>query len=233
MNKRILLYLHYKLREIYKSEITSFQKLFNERLFPSFNNIENEAEKYTEDEYDRLGSQVHPEWIDMSDIADQALEKGANYFEELSRVKYAFTAMAITSLYHMWEQQVRRFLYKEMRHDFRLEMSEFCTGGVKDILKIFNYYQVDLTGFECWDNIDELRLLCNVLKHGAGKSAQQLYQINSDLFKKSWLNYSEPRFLETTLLDENMNINQGLFNQYAISLVTFWSVLPERCYLKE
>jgi len=99
MMKRQLYFDPYK-RKWLKSEIAAYSKIFNERLFPTFENIEEEAEEYSEHIYDELGQLPGDGSIDMSEIAELAMEKGITYYEELSLVKYSFTAITIASLYH-------------------------------------------------------------------------------------------------------------------------------------
>ena len=227
------LYLDPYKRKWLKSEISAYSKIFNERLFPSFENIEEEAEEYSEQIYDELGHMPGDDSIDMSDIADLAWEKGVTYYEELSLVKYSFTAIAIASLYHLWEQQARKFLYDEMSRSFKIEFTDFCKGGMKDIKIHFRLYDIDLEKLQCWSKLDELRLMSNVIKHGDGGSAKDLAEINKALLSNPNFPFNEHRPLDTTLLEQRLNVNQALFNDYSEILLQFWDELPERSYLIE
>ncbi|MCX5903213.1 MAG: hypothetical protein NTV89_07020 [Proteobacteria bacterium] len=224
------LYLYPQLRNILKGQILSFSKTFNERLFPAFNNIENEAEEYTEKIYEKFCENCFSEYVDLADLADSAMDKGVAYYSELNLVHYSFTAMSISSLYHLWEQQVRKFLFDEMRHTYKLDFKTFCVHGITEIKEFFKHHNIDLETLSVWDKIDELRLLCNVIKHGDGKSADELKSKNSNLFRESFLSEEFTLPLDTTLLEENLIINQLLFNEYAGILSCFWEELPERCY---
>jgi hypothetical protein len=74
--------------------------------------------------------------------------------------------------------------------------------------------------------------LCNVVKHGDGSAAQKLLKLNKDLFKAEYRKEVYGLNLDTTLLDESLQINQNLFNNYGENIVTFWNELPERSKIK-
>lgn len=230
---RSQLYLHSQRRELLKSEISAFNRVFNQRLFPTFENIEEEADKYSERIYEELGQQPGDGSIDMSDIAEFALDKGITFYDELSFVKYSFTAMAIASLYHLWEQQVRKFLYDEMKQSFRINFTGFCKGGIKDIKLHLRSYGIELEKLESWNMLNELRLMCNVIKHGDGKSAKELAQINKSLLVNPRRMFSDSTPLDTTLLEERLNVTLDLFNSYSEKLLQFWDEMPERALLRE
>jgi len=220
-------------RKYYKSTIEAFKKFFNDKLFSNFDNIEDDAEKFVQEYNNELSSMPSDGSIDMFDIAERVQDKGIIFYSELKLVKYQFEAISISSLYHIWEQQTRKYLYDEMRHVCKLNFSEFCKGGITDIKKLFSFHNLNLTKLQCWELIDELRLLCNVIKHGDGNSAKQLLKKNSNLFnrKNSDIDFNLP--LDTTLLEETLNIDQELFNKYADNLIAFWDELPERSFSNE
>ena len=221
-------------RDYHKSEITRFVDVFNDKLFPVFEDTDKQGDQYAEDYYHKFMEMPGDDSIDPATIAEDALEKGIDYYSSLTLAKYEFTAMSIATLYFMWEQQVRRFLYEEMSHLFKLEFKTFCTniGQIKDR---FSFHNLNIEELECWPEINKLRLLCNVIKHGDGKSAKELYQIDNSFFEidLTALADTDDHKLETTLLDENLVIDQNTFNRFAKVLEHFWDQIPERNYSGE
>lgn len=228
MTQKSQLYLHDYLRDYLKSEIESFRKFYDERLFPNFDNLETEAENHSDVFYQRALETYNPD-IDPSSIADSALEEGIGKYQELSLIKYEFTASAISTSFMLWEQQVRRFLYKEMQHCFKIKMKNFCTN-VKEIKQLFAYHGVDIESLDCWGKVNELQLLNNVIKHGDGRSAEELRQFNKSLFDNRYIQDDFPLSIESTLLSEVLAVSQSLFNEYCKYLKTFWDQLPERSF---
>jgi len=226
------LYLYPDLRSYYKEHIRVYRDFYWERLFPNFNNIEDEADQYARDRFDSLLSSPGDPSIDPSEIAEQVQGEAIQFYEQFNLVHYTFIASSISSLYVIWEQQLRKFLYEERKHDYEIDFEKFCTKGMNDIQSILNKYGIDITTFKSWDLIKELQLLNNTIKHGDGSSARKLYKINKRLFKEDTLSRSKIQYLDSTMLEENLAISQKDFQIYADNLIQFWDELPERVYEK-
>ncbi len=146
-------------------------------------------------------------------------------------------AILHATLYQLWEHQLRLFLFKEMSHvhKYELDFKSFCTS-MDEIRKNLAFYNVNFESFACWPRIIELRLLCNVIKHGEGGSAEQLRKINLALFRKEPALFDIKREIDymyiykTTLLEETLNINEMNLQDYKGALISFWDEIPERNY---
>jgi hypothetical protein len=224
------LYLHDSLRNFYISEIQKFTRVFNTKLFPVFSEIDQEAEEFGKEYFDKIMNSPGDGSIDPADIAETAMNKAVSHYSDLSLVRYEFTAMSIATLYQLWEQQVRRFLFKEMSHSYQLKFSKFCSKGIKEIKNHFKKHNVDLEKLNSWPKLNELRALCNVIKHGDGSEANNLMILNKNLFKVEYQDRTYGLNLDTTLLEESLQIDQDTFNNYSENLVAFWKELPERSY---
>ena len=227
---QIKLRLYHTLRNIFKSQVAAYKEIFNQKLFPNFENISNEAEKYAEDFYQQLCSQSYDDHDDYY-VAEKAFQKGFEHYQDLYLFQYVFTANSITNLYHFWEQQVRYFLYSELKFDFKIKFTKFCEKGIKDLKNLLSAFNINVENFSSWSLLNELRILANVIKHGDGHSATELNKINPTLFRSEIKMYSGDLILHTTLFEENLNINQDLFNDYANNILKFWDEFPEMTFL--
>jgi hypothetical protein len=225
---RSQLYLSDDLRAFFKSEISTFVQIFSAKLFPVFSMIDEEAEKFSEEYFEKALNNVYDDSIDPASVAETAIDKALSHFSDLSLVRYEFTAMAIATLYLIWEQQMRKFLYRELRHNYKIDFPSFCTSGIKEIKEIFSEHSVDIETMKAWPKLDELRLLCNVVKHGDGGSAKRLFGLNKGLFREEYYKDKNGLVLDTTLLEETLNLNEETFSAYGNVLIEFWSELPER-----
>ena len=77
-----------------------------------------------------------------------------------------------------------------------------------------------------------MSLLCNVIKHGDGKSAKELRKIKPTLFKQEG-NIGHMEAFKTTLLEETLNINETTLQNYREALLSFWDEIPEKNYSNE
>jgi hypothetical protein len=222
------LYLPEITRRYLKLEIQSFVQIYFQKLLPVFSDIASEADRLANDFYDDFMSQpAYNEYIDPASIAEQALEMSIEHYSYLKLGKYSLTATWHATLYQVWEQQLRVFLFREMSHVYKLEFKTFCTT-IDKMKEKFLFHNVDIEHLVCWPKINELRLLCNVIKHGPGDSAEKLREINPILFRR------EPMgSYNTTLLEETLNINETTLQQYRDVLLSFWDEIPEQNYSNE
>ncbi len=219
-------------RSYLKSEIQSFTEIYFQKLLPVFKDIESEADKLANEFYDDFMNQpADDEYIDPSTIAEQALNIGIAHYSYLKLGRYNLTASWHATLYQLWEQQSRLFLFREMSHYNRIKFDTFCTN-LSEIKIKYKFHNVEIEQFSCWTRIEELRLLCNVIKHGDGDSAKRLRKIKSDMFKQEdEVDYMEA--YKTTLLQETLNITEITLNNYREALLSFWDEIPERNYSNE
>jgi len=145
--------------------------------------------------------------------------------------KYNLTATWHATHYQVWEQQLRLFLFCEISHTRNIKFEKFC-DCLSKIKEKFRLYKIDIESFSCWSQINELKLLCNAIKHGVGSSEIELRKIKPALFKQEdGIDYMKT--FKTTLLEESLNINVMTLQKYKEALLTFWDEIPERSYSDE
>lgn len=79
--------------------------------------LSEEAERYTDEEYERLGSMYGGEDSDMAAIAETAIERGQEFYGLLSDLKKQTMLGALAGLYHQWDKDLRDFVEQELAHD--------------------------------------------------------------------------------------------------------------------
>lgn len=228
------LYLYRSKRERFKKSYELFIDTYTNKIATQFLNIEHEANKISEEYYKELGKYFNPECDDPGDYAELAWEKGLDYYEGLSLMKYNTKMMWISTVYQFWEQQVRRFLYEEIcnthtiynKNGSECGYKGFCTRGIDDIKDEFLWFNYDLVLKKSWKEINELRLLANVIKHGDGWSAKELQKLKPEYFQDEFQN-NRLELYKTTLNDEVLNIQEEDFVRYCKSLIGFWDEIPE------
>jgi hypothetical protein len=226
------LYLPETMRRSLKSDISDFVKIYFQKLLLVFKDIERDADKHTNDFFDNSMSQpAYDDSIDPASIAENAQEEGIEHYSYLKLGKYNLTATWHVTLYQVWEQQTRLFLFHEMSHVCDIQFETFCTK-LSEIKEKFKFHNVGIEGFSCWPQIKELSLLCNAIKHGDGNSAKSLRKIKPELFKQEdGTDYMKT--FKTTLLEETLNINETTLQNYRDALLSFWDEIPERSYNTE
>lgn len=77
--------------------------------------------------------------------------------------------------------------------------------------------------------INHLRLVCNVIKHGEGSSAEDLRKKRPDIIIK----HDEIELLElygSSLLEEVLAITDNTLKEFGKAIKDFWESFPERSF---
>jgi hypothetical protein len=233
---RTQLYLWDNLREKKKNELKYIKDFYFERIYPNFENPEEEAEEYRDKIWnDSINAAHYSEDYepDFESLAGDCEEAAYDKYEILSLMKYRNLGMWISCLCQVWEQQLITFVKHEMEKDGW----EF-TGGTdfNEVKECFKIHNQNLENMKNWNKIKELRLIVNVLKHAEGNSADILRKIRPSLFNWSSeynIEGDKLEFHKSTLLEETLNISNEDFIEYYNILIEFWNELPETMYSDE
>ncbi len=229
-----LLYLTPDHKKYFQGKIQSLTRVFIDKLFPTFINIQEEAEEHSENLFDSICQSVGGENSDPSDAAEYAMDEGVEYYQALSLAKYGFTAFSISLLYHFWEQQIKYYLFNELRKNrYRIDFKDFSKiiYNINNIKNLLLEHDVDIEKFDSWDKLNELRLLNNAVKHGSTDNFLRLKNKNSTLFH-SWIIEDDETItrLDSCILEEILDISEANFKEYSDVLMQFWEEFPERNY---
>ena len=204
------------------------------RVFSQFRDIEGEAQAHADNQYHWGGSLPARDDIDMSDVAEWALEEGIERYELLSDLRKQIILGALAGLYHQWDKDLREFVEAELRHDIRLGDAAKVAWdpnprNVFDMLKQF--------GWDCreegfFSKIDACRLIVNVYKHGKGRSLEDLAKTYPEYLRNllGASNFDCSKWMDQ-LDHERLEISEAQFEVFAAALRTFWTKFPERLFL--
>lgn len=223
------LYLPEMDKEYFKHQIGRFVSVYKFKLNAVFDSMAMEANEHGNSFYNQAMQHYYPEYqIDPSDIAEEALNRSVEHWDLLNHGRYVLLASWHVALYEAFEQQVRLFLIKEISHDYRFKNGSFVSR-LKDFKTIFVLYGVNLNSVKGLKKIDHLRLLCNVIKHGEGTSADELRKKRPGLIKT----IEETELLDlygSSLLDESLAISVETLMEFGNSIEDFWDSFPERSF---
>ncbi|MBE7123672.1 hypothetical protein [Bacillus cereus] len=214
----------------------TYIETYTNRISPVFDNIDEEAKEKAEEAHRQMTAHLIPEYCDPSEYADDAWQYGIEYYENISLMQYITKLMWISTMYQFWEQQLRKFLYKELtrngyiyaaKNNKEIEYKDFCTN-IGKIKHFFLEFKVDLTSLQCWEKLEELRLLANVIKHGDGGSATSLMNTRPRIFNSAHVSGNLLERYKTTLNDKVLDVNEQDIKDYADAIIDFWEQLPER-----
>lgn len=204
----------------------TFEEIYVRTIVPLldeyFEALENEQEHFMWEE------QMETSFTDEATKQEFAKQIFEN-FEEKHKIwllgLYNVRLMWIATMYQFWEQQVRKFLYDEIygkKDKKEVEFKDFCIEGIKDFKKEFKKLDCNITKMDSWLDINELRMLTNVIKHGEGSSSTNLKKKSADLFDGKKME------LHRTILNERvLKIPDSHFTKYKSAIQKFWEEISE------
>jgi hypothetical protein len=196
---------------VYSHEVTS-------RVLAAFANIAAEADARSDDYFDNKMDE--PAWDDTgpdeAEIAEAADDHGVTFYSDLQFVKHQVTGLAISGLYHLWERVLKQFLERESGKsiasaDFH-NLIELLTSCGWKTLRSTNFY----------NDLEHLRLIANVIKHGDGTSCDELLATSPEMFREGiYSSYNRIRKAE------HLELASEDFLRFTVAVREFFEQFPE------
>lgn len=167
-------------RSAYIPVIGAFRSTATQSITASLSGIEDDFDTFANDEFDRLSSTPSDGSEDLGDIAEKALDNAIIYYQTLHGLRQGILNLLAAGLHHLFEQQQQAFVSGQAPHQRNARFTAFLRD-----------HGVNCETFSCTDSIRELRLVANVAKHGAGRSAKELAALRPDLFQHQEVEVSQ------------------------------------------
>lgn len=156
-----------------------------ERALPSFDGLEEEADRASEEALDRLGRAFDPDCDDPADAYQAALDEGITYYTMRTSARQALLNLYSMALHHFLEQELIFLLRRELLPQHVENERKWFSPEV--VLEAFAAQGIDLAAFPEWPKLTELRHVANVAKHAEGRSAEQLWELRPELFTPQFM----------------------------------------------
>ena len=217
-------------------ELQGFRVGALEKVVPAFEGIAEDAERAIEAEYERLGSMTaYDAQIDMSDVADMAMEHRTTVYETMFGVRQGVLNLLAVGLYHLFEQQQLFFLRRGL-----LSRAEY---DVPALLKVDEFEKrlaecgVECQSFSCAGKLQELRTAANAIKHAKGRAGDKLAKLRPDLFRSPGLLLEgddaesfpaaawAQHLLYTPLAGDGLYVSERDLSEWCDAAIAFWEEL--------
>ena len=219
------LFWAHSVKSLYVPTIRYFSKALSDRLLPVFNNLAEEAGRFEHEEYQRLGALPAFYESDGSELAERAHDNAVFWYSSMAAVKQSVINLYAVGLRHLFEQQ----LFDLVRHvplaskddaDYKKDLEALCKNGV------------DVERFGSWQMLEELRLICNAVKHAEGSGTSQLRSLRPDLFVYPTMAglslFSRSVSVLQPLAGEDIYLREADIEKYALAIENFWDEVSQR-----
>jgi len=154
-------------------EVETLRETVEKRLLPSFEGIEEEANRIEADAWHRL-NEAASECADGATLAEAAQEAGVAHYLRFLDARQGLLNLFAVAAWHQFEQQAITLVRRELSGPKAMKWRACATRLRKA--------GVDPETFPQWEKLEELRHVANVAKHAEGSSAEELEKIRTDLF---------------------------------------------------
>lgn len=196
------------------------------RVIGQFNNIEEEADQFARESYDRRGQRFDPDYHDEGEVAEAAWDDGVNHYMLLSGMRQQMIFAVAAGMYHEWDKQLREWLENELGHNFKLDKLkvQIWKQDIGSLFDMLDGWGWNLKVQPFHDLIDACRLVVNVYKHGAGSSLDQL----AEKYGQYLRNYSQGSGNPwgNFVRHDQLQLDEDGLRDFFEALKAFWMYVP-------
>jgi hypothetical protein len=220
-------------QSMFKSHLERILQVLEQRLLPTFDEIEAEATALQEKTYNELMSMpFDPDVVDEAMLAESAFEAGYAHYSGMEAVRQSLVNSFAPMLYHTWEQQLLAFHRKEVLHPEEERNNDFLKLSV--LRKRLAASGFDITQLPTWPRIDQLWLVANTAKHADGDSADILKAQRPEFFEPRHANGRltarpfrfSPRVYRP-MSGEDLFLTMADIEAYGRATIEFWGEFAE------
>lgn len=112
------------------------------KLNPVFEKIGEESEERGNQFFNNACGHGDPELIDPAGYIDEAMDHAIEHWEFLNHGRYVLIASWHVALYEAFEQQLRSYIYRELSHNYDLNINYLLSkfDDFKKILFLFSFF---------------------------------------------------------------------------------------------
>lgn len=195
------------------------------RLLSQFANLEEEADKYSEEWLESVSHRFDPDRHDPGDFYEQANDEGIEFYQMLDDMKNRTHLSVVAGLFHEWDKQVRDWLVREVSHWHQgSEVKKaIWKANFNDIADLFEGLGWKLKSKHYFVMLDKCRLVVNAYKHGDGGAFETIKSKHPEYIRSIGNSLSLNDFADhTDLLVTDTHI--GVFSN---AVLDFWRDVPE------
>jgi hypothetical protein len=201
-----------------------FCKALFERLLPPFNNLNEEADKFADEEFRRLCALPAYYETDGGELAELAHDNAVSWYSSMATVRQSVINLYAVGLRHLFEQQLF-----DLVHHVPLACRERADYG-KDCVAL-RENGIDIERFSSWPALEELRLVCNAVKHAEGSATFQLKELRPDIFAHEAMAglplLDRPGPVFQPLAGEDIFLREADIEKYASAIESFWNEISQ------
>ncbi|MFY0639790.1 MAG: hypothetical protein JXR16_02010 [Bermanella sp.] len=219
-----LLYLWSRHKDLLIEEQTFFVDQALGKLAKAFDNIQQEADDYGNEYLKKISRHVNPETDDLGSHLEQAYEYAMDFGVSLEDLKRVMHLAVVASIYHKWEQNLKKWMTNEIKHWGVNEdvIKRVSKATLDELIQLISSLGWDVKAEAFYPKLDLCRMVCNAFKHGEGGSFNELKKL-PEYFGRSGQN----ELLKEHLDPEWLEVSNSQILDFSNAICDFWRNIPE------
>ena len=197
------------------------------RLLSQFENMEAEADQYSEDWLEQQAEDFDPDHDDPSRYYEQAHDASIDFYLMLENLRKNTRLSLVAGMFHEWDKQLRDWTTNEVRHWSNGDevKKAIWRAPFECLIDLFEGLGWRIRSKGYFGSLNRCRLVVNAYKHGDGVALDEIRK-------------SHPEFLKTSLDDdlkflqyashENLKIEDAHIDEFSSAIIEFWNDVPDR-----
>lgn len=207
----------------FSPEIEGYSRILLERIDRIFEDVDGEGRRAMDEFIGTMSDRVHDEDYEL--VAEAAYGHAQSVALQFFEMRAVFLATGVSGLFHLFERQFYYHLNKELTGWLTEPVNQW-----RDLeVLIPRFDQKSPQGAPCSDLVDafsdadlqELRLVANTVKHGAGRSYQQLVDNNAIVVSHERLK-GDYATGPHTVLGVDISVRREDVERYRDSILRLW-----------
>lgn len=201
------------------------------RLLSPFASIEEEADAMGQELLDNPPEFSVQEYGDMSVVYEAAFDRSLEHYGLLHEMRERTILGIAAGMYHHFDKSFRVRVARELRQagwvigtKTREEIWRCDWSNMEALFRAFGW---DMTAIPRYQDLEALRLVVNVFKHGEGSAFERLKQKFPDFFPRMLSDGDPWLYVDYTC----MAVTEVHLEQFSDAIVKFWEAIPLRLSL--
>lgn len=223
---------------VYIRDIEFYTQTLFDRILPSFSKLDIEADEILHNDYCYAQSEYE---------AEVAGEMASGWFASMTKVKQIIINLHAVGLRHLFEQQLFDLTFvghfdSVAQRDTGNEKDKRSLADKKELRYadyeydkklLLKFGKINIETLKSWKTIEELKHVCNGVKHAEGRSMSILRKEYPDLIMPPWWidpDTNKPYFPSLSPLStkyplkgEDIYLKEQDIKRYALAIHDFWN----------
>lgn len=197
------------------------------RLLSQFDNINQEVKYLENNIYQKAIQNFGPD-DDEAMLYEKIRDDGIYYHMALEEMLTRTRLSIVAGMYYNFDKTIRNWIIKETRFHRPIgeEFNKSIWSPKFDCIQFFKKFEWDIRKCNFYEDLNLLRLVVNVYKHGYGDSYNVIIKKYSYLINSArdhnYCGYSD---------DIDLNIDETHIELFNNSIKRFWQLIPHNCVL--